>query len=961
MSEATSVSDSPSPQVQGHKTSRHLWFSQVLAEELEAIDGGPLPESLRNPAGGLNERALFAAVHRRQGRDRLAALCLSGGGIRSATFSLGVMQGLASRGLLDKFHYLSTVSGGGYIGSWLTAWIRRRGEALPPQDPYAQVVAELSARNLQPGAHGSNRAEARPVERLRQYSNYLAPHTGLVSADLWALVAIIVRNIILNWFILIPVLLAALALPRLVARLPELLRVDAGMAAGVLACAWSVGFVSRQRTLKMDVRSTQERILLLGVLPVCAAALLITGAWGRDHLLTLTGQTLSGDLEDAALFGAALMLIGWVGYRASILLSPEHVDPKLLPSAPRYLVGELVIYLQTGLLGGLALRTGALAFDRVPFPPSHAAMLAYAASAPPLFLLAFLLAATIFTGLASKLMSEQDREWWARFGAWLLIVSTVWAAIAVIVLLLPHWLANAYSLAVAGIATLGSGSLTVLAGLSSRSLLTSLSPSGRTVEASKDATVGAPKRSWMAAGIKVALPMFVVLFMVALSLFTDLLVAILMDGEFEFTRAVGAYVGADGQDSGSHLSLALAPENIWVAAGAMLLGWLASRSIGINEFSLHAMYRNRLIRAYLGASRGSDRTPDKFIGFDPNDDFELCHSAPSQRGERRERPLFHVVNMTLNLVAGEELAWQERKAESMTATSLHVGSADLGYRLTREYGGKSREYGGSGHSLTLGTAMAISGAAASPNMGYHSSPTLTFLLTLFNARLGWWLGNPGKAGDETCMDESPKDALSALFSEAFGRTDRNHPYVYVSDGGHFENLGLYEMVRRRCSLIVVVDAGADPLCGFQDLSSAIRKVRSDFGIPIEIPPHDDRFIFSRVAATKDARVALIGSIRYDVADGDVQPGTLVYIKPAFYDQSEPLDVVNYAAAHPEFPHESTADQFFSESQFESYRALGVFAAGQVCQSLPEGDETLAGFVESANKYVAREQVPLASR
>ena len=256
---------------------------------------------------------------------------------------------------------------------------------------------------------------------------------------------------------------------------------------------------------------------------------------------------------------------------------------------------------------------------------------------------------------------------------------------------------------------------------------------------------------------------------------------------------------------------------------AALLGAIASRFVGINKFSLHAMYRNRLVRAYLGASRGNARKPDKFIGFDADDDIVLCDSGP-KAGARR---LVHVVNMALNLVSGDELAWQERKAESMTATSLHVGSHSLGYRFANEYGGER-------HPLTLGTAMAISGAAASPNMGYHSSPVLTFLMTLFNARLGWWLGNPGSNGEKTYMLESPRWALHPLFSEAFGQTGRTHPYVYVSDGGHFENLGLYEMVRRRCRFIVVVDASADPKCEYEGLSAAIRKVRSDMGISIEL-------------------------------------------------------------------------------------------------------------------------------
>ena len=130
--------------------------------------------------------------------------------------------------------------------------------------------------------------------------------------------------------------------------------------------------------------------------------------------------------------------------------------------------------------------------------------------------------------------------------------------------------------------------------------------------------------------------------------------------------------------------------------------------------------------------------------------------------------------------------------------------------------------------------MAISGAAASPNMGYHSSPSITLLLALFNVRLGWWLGNPGKEGDKTYTQEGPDRAIVPLVEETFGLTTDTRPWVYLSDGGHFENLGLYEMVRRRCRLILAIDAGCDPDFAFEDLGNAVRKIYIDLGIRIRL-------------------------------------------------------------------------------------------------------------------------------
>ena len=141
----------------------------------------------------------------RPGGDRsqpYSALCISGGGIRSATFALGALQGLADHGLLSQFDYLSTVSGGGYIGGWLSAWIKRLGGI-------ENVVPRLreDAPPAKPG-------EPDPIQHLREYNNYLSPELGGFSADTWTLGATVARNIALNWLVLIPLLVGLLMAPR---------------------------------------------------------------------------------------------------------------------------------------------------------------------------------------------------------------------------------------------------------------------------------------------------------------------------------------------------------------------------------------------------------------------------------------------------------------------------------------------------------------------------------------------------------------------------------------------------------------------------------------------------------------------------------------------------------------------------------------------------------------------------
>jgi hypothetical protein len=232
-----------------------------------------------------------------------------------------------------------------------------------------------------------------------------------------------------------------------------------------------------------------------------------------------------------------------------------------------------------------------------------------------------------------------------------------------------------------------------------------------------------------------------------------------------------------------------------------------------------------------------------------------------------------------------------------------------------------------GQGMSFGTAMTISGAAASPNMGYHSSPSLGVLLTLFNVRLGAWLGNPGPKGKDTFVKTSPKIAASPLLREALGLTSEKDEYVYLSDGGHFENLGAYEMLRRRCKYILISDAGCDPQFTYEDLGNLVRKAYIDFGIGIEFrPPPDAK---EKISPYKGAYVA-VGDISYPkdeaLTDGGEGPkGIVVYIKPDVFG-NEPASVRSYHNLHPEFPHEPTTNQWFGEAQFEAYRALGAYVA-----------------------------------
>jgi len=244
--------------------------------------------------------------------------------------------------------------------------------------------------------------------------------------------------------------------------------------------------------------------------------------------------------------------------------------------------------------------------------------------------------------------------------------------------------------------------------------------------------------------------------------------------------------------------------------------------------------------------------------------------------------------------------------------------------------------------------MAISGASANPNMGYYSSSLVTFLMSLFNIRLGWWLGNPGKIGDETdrwypkfllkiipqryqpseyYTKTSPTIAVLPLLNETIGNTDENQRFVNVTDGGHFENLGLYEMVLRRCKFIVLSDAAEDDNFTFSEISNAVEKCKVDLGVDIKFT--DDIKIYDRIKARdkdfinsrKRFAIAEIIYPEIDKHSGKRRTGHLLYMRPTFYGD-ESTEIVFYANTNLKFPHQSTSDQLYDEKQFEAYRALG---------------------------------------
>jgi hypothetical protein len=881
-----------------------LTSSQVLEQEFVTLHGptplkaDPPPLETGNPERDKSARekydrlrleALFKAVHSLD--PCRSALCLSGGGIRSATFSLGVIQGLAHAGWLEKFHYLSTVSGGGYIGGWLSAWIQRQG--------FKEVLGGLCTRQAASASDVS--PEPQEIRWLRSLSNYLSPRIGW-SIDCLTLIGSYLRNLLLHWVVFIPLLAAALMLPRgtyaLTSQLdpPDPVRWVALVLAFIFGAA-GLAFVDTD--LPGSNRKPCGRFTWFFLLPTLAGAFFLSLFWAWHTQRINAGEF---DWLHCAGFGAAINALGVFGgfivrrwRRFSQQGSENPPAGANLPfrQAINRFIFRVFVILSSGALGGAVLWFGSTKI----FPRPLESKGSYACFAVPFLFAALSIGTVLYIGLFREWTEEEDREWWASAGGWVIMTIALWAASHGLVIYGPPALLSLSGRAAAAIVSLGglTGVATAVWAYWSKIRAADLGK--------RDSGLW---RVLARVGPRLGTLIFLLTLLVWIAFATSLLL------DFDTHQSWGDGASSQAQAYRRVLEVQSAWRFWGVWGGCLTVAGVFLRMMGINTFSLNSMYGNRLVRAYLGASN-KQRNPHPFTGFDRGDNLSLKDLKMSLGTEKKEelRGPMHVVNLTLNLVKADRLEWQQRKAESFTVSPLHSGSLHLGYQYSESYGGKN--------GMSLGKAITISGAAASPNMGYHSSTLVAFLMAFFNVRLGWWLPNPGRAGKGNWRRSEPHFGIIQLFAEALGRTTDKTPYVYLSDGGHFENLALYEMVFRRCGLIVLVDAGCDPKYEYEDLAGAVRKIRADLGIPItfsQLPrPGDEKRAGSHYA---------LGKIHYTNV-GEKRDGTIIYIKPVLAGDEE-VDVKRYAQTHNHpknpFPQQSTMDQFFDEVQFESYRRLG---------------------------------------
>ncbi len=837
--------------------------SAVAAEVASGGESKRRSGDAKGPSGD-EPRVLFCP-------DDRVGLALSGGGIRSATFNLGLLQGLNKYGILHMVDYLSTVSGGGYIGGWWMSWLRRQGKKGP-----SEKNRWIPAPGDTPGP-----AEADEVRHLREFSRFLSPRVGLFETDMWYAVIAYLNGAI-------PTTLISIA--------------GAWLVWGVFLSVMCLSLGAAGAS-SLAIAGTCAA-LLAGLF--CGLHLLFERLWRRRG----SGQATSRCWSCTTNVVAALVLGGsywfclhhcfrdvasqfatWSGFVDFAVEGPEPSRIDVVRDQVRDLLGRL------GLDGvGIKPRdpyAALFVWVRVLlFPAMFGIVLAFALTCVR-WLLRFL---GVFDSTQKARWARRDlAAFHDRFVGRTLLFSLVWLVVGLL------WMIGCSLFGAATKQGIGSVLFVWLAssGLFAKLrnwLFQSLRPG---------------KQAGWLESFKPVVPML----LAYLALGSGIVLACwLLLATSDGCLALMKMCGLQHRTRGEALV-------VTVVAGT-LFGGVLLYGFDLRNMGLHMFYRRKISRAFLGASNSASSALEASM-FDARcNDKQRTHNRETDELERDDfslhelpgKPL-HLVCCAANTLGMDSLATLSRGARSFVASpcGLSMGGRSLSSTTSD---GKKTDFGS-----TYGNFLTASAAAFNSNMGSISmqlGPAAAVLATVANLRLGLWAPNP-------LSDEKPSDDRARgwrLIDEMFSRTGTSGPWVHLSDGGHFENLALYELVRRHCRYVIVSDCGADPETAFDDLGNALRRTREDFGVEIEI---DVEPLRPRADCGGLARQhVVVGTIHYDGVTG-LDKGLLIYFKPNLTGD-EPPDVVQYHARNPVFPNESTIDQFYDEAQWESYRRLGEHAA-----------------------------------
>lgn len=326
-----------------------------------------------------------------------------------------------------------------------------------------------------------------------------------------------------------------------------------------------------------------------------------------------------------------------------------------------------------------------------------------------------------------------------------------------------------------------------------------------------------------------------------------------------------------------------------LSAVALVLGVVAFFLLDVNMTGPHRLYRDHIARTFITSANG-DAKPIRL------QEINSTGFAPYQ-----------LINATANFPHSDSSALRERRGDFFLFSRGWCGAPSLGYWRTEEW---------QGGDLDLATAVAVSGGAASARMGMATVPALSALLAFLNVRLGYWIRRPGSGRGAP--------GFLCIAKEMFGfHMNEKSDWLNLSDGGHIENMGVYELLRRRCKFIISIDGEADGQSTFHGHLALVRHALIDFGIRID----PDLTALRPDKATRFSRShTMMCRVHYPkTADTEAGVGLILYLKLSLTGNESEL-LKRYRIAYPDFPHQSTLDQFFDEEQFEAYRQLGVHVA-----------------------------------
>ena len=912
----------------------------LLEQELAARNVSPNGPKTWRP-GGVD---VFDAAHNAMlvGRPQagLYGLALSGGGVRSATFALGVLQALADADRLSWFDYISSVSGGGYVHEWLASWIYANGKAGKSLDAVERMLKPLPAT-------GSVARWPAQIQWLRRYSSYLTPKRGVLSLDTWTMICTWFRNTFLNQMVLFGFLATCITCIRLLFvpfyieprnALLVVLAIFVYMAVAAYMLGRAIYSLKAPASPETPAPGALSDlgvfawIVLPCLLAACCVVLqaeyfrvtagmnaLISVLWSADLFFVLMAMTLGGLLPPEGgrwqrhrVWIAVLATVmavgfaacaGWVANRLATV-EPGYTDTRLVVTSER--VANIATHWMTANAAGKPVPRDARIYRED----------VLGLLGPVLVLALQFCAMRLQLGVLGSNWAECRREWMARLGGWIGIVCSVWILFGFIAFFGPvicawamdrsHWHLVWVTLSATVL-----HAVTLYAGASGKA-------------------DGQPKPgAWLSYK-----PLDLVGIVGApLCILTLLLI-------------IAGVVKYAVEQMGS---LQRPLHVLWLALGLAVVFAFFGWRVDVNEFSMHGFYRNRLARCFLGATNMM-RTPDPFTGFDEHAEAQsrtgiaVSKLLPKRYGGTEYDGPFPIFCSTLTLTFGTDIAYQDRKGTSFAFTPLysgyHVGwtAETRRAKVDTTYNGyvPTATYAYRKGGIPLASAAAISGAALNPNQGVTSQPALAFLMTLFNVRLGWWIANPRKPKiwPASRLQPTPMFGLRYLLGELFGVADDTSKFVSLCDGGKFDNMGLYELVRRRCKLIVVSDAESDPEYTFEGIGTAIAKCRLDFGVEIALDLQDLR----PHPSTGYSKAHYVqGTIDYPAPPGAppnaTYSGRILYVKSTVARGDELGDVLHFKLTHSSFPNDPTVNQWFTESQFESYRRLGQLSGEQIITHL----------------------------